>query len=94
MIAFSQIGKVIIDCEDCKTKIICLTPNHKRCRECAYNKVLERSRDQMANLSPETKRQRFKDWYYQNIEKARKVRLEHYHKKKKTTGGRSPMVSS
>ena len=44
--------------------------------------MLERARERARNLPPEKNRQNFKDWYYRNIERERKVRLARYHKTK------------
>lgn len=74
-----------IKCIDCKHKVERLTPNHKRCVNCGYKIMLERARERARNLPPEKNRQNFKDWYYRNIERERKVRLARYHKTKSLT---------
>lgn len=71
-----------IKCLDCQEEIERLTPNHKRCIECADKKKKERAIIASSKLSPEINRQRFKDWYYQNLDRERKLRLERYHKSK------------
>ena len=57
-----------IKCVNCKTEIKRLTPNHKRCPDCAYKKMKQRATKRMKE-NPELNRQNFKEWYYRNREK-------------------------
>jgi len=72
-----------IQCLDCGEVIIRLTPNHKRCKDCAYKKVLERARESHSHLPPEENRRRFKKWYLLNIDRERKVRLKRWHDRRR-----------
>lgn len=72
----------IIKCVDCKIEIERLTPNHKRCRGCAYKIALKRATERMKAL-PEINRQNARDWYYRNRERKIKQVME-YQKLKRT----------
>ena len=53
-----------IKCEDCREQIEQLTPNHKRCAECARKQRIKVALTH--RCSPEENRRRAKDWYYRN----------------------------
>ena len=71
-----------IKCIDCDMSVERITPNHKRCVNCAYKKTLERALENAKRYSKESKREYAKLWYNQNIDRERKVRLARYHKNK------------
>jgi len=71
-----------IKCVDCKENIERLTPNHKRCGQCAYDISLQRAKIAHAKIPPEINRQQFKDWYYKNLDRERKLRRERQYARK------------
>ena len=73
-----------IKCIDCKQSVERLTPNHKRCVNCAYKKSLERATENAKRYSKESKREYAKLWYSRNREREKSIRLKRYHNLKKT----------
>ena len=74
--------KTYLPCDKCQKRVERITPNQKRCTDCALQIGRERARAYALTLSVEEKRGRFKKWYYQNLIQARSERLAYYHKKR------------
>ena len=72
-----------IKCIDCEMSVERITPNHKRCVNCAYKKSLERAIENNNRYSKESKREYAKLWYQRNQERERSIRLKRYHEIKR-----------
>ena len=67
-----------IKCKDCKKEIKRLTPNHKRCKDCAYKKARERVVEHQKTLDPQDLRDYAKEWYQRNRQREKLKRYNYW----------------
>ena len=70
-----------IKCMDCKVEIERLSPNHKRCKDCAYKMVKKRATEHQKTLDPQKLRDYAKEWYQRNPHREKLKRYNHWKSK-------------